>query len=182
MARPQKKQSGPRKPADRSAPQAAPAKENKPPLTGLETEIMQVVWRLGTVSAAEVREALSPDRPLARTTILTVLENLRKKKAVRVVPTVGREKKFRAAVAKEAIAGQLLGSLRGRFFNGSAASLVAHLIKNGDVDKRELEEIREVIERSKGSIAIGMKDNEDKRELEEIREVIENSKRGGREQ
>ena len=149
MASPQKKQPGPRKSPDRSAPQAAPAKENKPPLTGLETEIMQVVWRLGTVSAAEVREALSPDRPLARTTILTVLENLRKKKAVRVVPTVGREKKFRAGVAKETIAGQLLGSLRGRFFNGSAASLVAHLIKNGDVDQQELEEIREVIERSK---------------------------------
>jgi predicted transcriptional regulator len=159
MATPQKKQPGPRKSADRNAPQAAPPKKNKTPLTGLETEIMQVVWRLGTGSAAEVREALSPDRTLARTTILTVLENLRKKKAVRVVPTVGREKKFRAAVAKETVAGQLLGSLRGRFFNGSAATLVAHLSRNGDVDKQELEEIREVIENSKSSVATGVKEN-----------------------
>jgi len=149
MTNPKKKQPGPGKSPNRNASQAVPAKGTEPTLTGLETEIMQVVWRLGTVSAAEIREALSPERPLARTTILTVLENLRKKKAVRVVPTVGREKRFRAGVAKEAVAGRLLGNLRGRFFNGSAASLVAHLIQSGDVDKRELEEIREVIENSK---------------------------------
>jgi predicted transcriptional regulator len=121
------------------------AKRGERALSGLETEVMQVVWKRGTVSAGEVREALLPARPLAHTTILTVLENLRKKKAVRVVPSVGREKKFRAAVAKETVAGQLLGSLRRRFFNGSAASLVAHLIESGNVDDAELQEIRDLI-------------------------------------
>ena len=44
---------------------------------------------------------------------------------------------------------QVLRTLRGRFFEGSAASLVAHLIRSSEVDKRELDEIERVIEQSK---------------------------------
>jgi predicted transcriptional regulator len=130
-------------------PTEPPAAKAAASLSGLETEVMQVVWKLGTVSGADVRKALEPGRPLARTTVLTVLENLRKKKAVRVVPSVGREKKFRAAVARETVVSQVLRTLRGRFFDGSAASLVAHLIRSGEVDKQELDEIEKVIEQSK---------------------------------
>lgn len=118
-------------------------------LTGLETEIMQVLWEDGTVTAAEVREAMLPERPLARTTILTVLEKLRLKKAVRVMPSIGREKKFRARIKKETVAGELLRNLRGLYFDDSAASLVAHLIREGDVGKGELEAIRKIIDESK---------------------------------
>lgn len=135
--------------AARPAPAQPLAAKPAASLTGLETEVMQVIWKLGTVSGADVRKALLPGRPLARTTVLTVLENLRKKKAVRVVPSVGREKKFRAAIARETVVSQVLRTLRGRFFEGSAASLVAHLIRSGEVDKQELDEIEKVIEQSK---------------------------------
>ena len=146
-----RKQPDPKREAKQAPAEPAAAKAAKAAasLSGLETEVMQVVWRLGTVTGADVREALLPGRPLARTTVLTVLENLRKKKAVRVVPSVGREKKFRAAVARETVVSQVLRTLRGRFFEGSAASLVAHLIRSGEVDKRELDEIEKVIEQSK---------------------------------
>ena len=115
-------------------------------LTDLETEIMQVVWSKGNVSASEVREALMPHRPLAHTTILTVLEKLRRKRAVRVVPSLSRAKRFRACVEKDEVACRLIDKLCSRFFNGSTASLVAHLVKEQEIDQKELEEIRKLLD------------------------------------
>jgi predicted transcriptional regulator len=114
-------------------------------LTELETEVMQVVWEQGVVTAADVRTALGPERPLAHTTVITVLENLRKKKVVRAVPSIGRARKFRASVEKGAVADRLVSGLLGRFFDGSPASLVAHLVKERDLDDKELEEIRSLL-------------------------------------
>ena len=148
------KKPGGKKPARERSPKrkrtrSAESKKGGTSLTGLETEIMQVLWRQGTVTAAEVRQALMPGRPLAHTTILTVLDKLRVKKAVRLMPAVGREKKFRARVEKETVAGELLRNLRGLYFNGSSTSMVARLIRDDDVDGKELEEIRGLIEESK---------------------------------
>jgi predicted transcriptional regulator len=117
-------------------------------LTALETEIMQVVWEKGNVSAGEVREALLERRPLAHTTILTVLEKLRRKKAVRVVPSTSRSKRFRAVVDKDTIACSLLDKLRNRFFGGSTVSLVAHLVNEQEIEESELDELRRLFEQN----------------------------------
>lgn len=117
-------------------------------LTALETEIMQVVWEKGNVSAGEVREALLERRPLAHTTILTVLEKLRRKKAVRVVPSTSRSKRFRAVVDKDTIACSLLDKLRSRFFGGSTVSLVAHLVNEQEIEDGELDELRRLFEQN----------------------------------
>lgn len=111
-------------------------------LTELETEIMQVVWSRRTATAAEIREALKPTRPLALTTIITVLDRLNKKGVIHAVPTVERARRWSASVPKEAVANNLLSSLVKRFFNDSPASLVAHLMRHESVDEDELETIR----------------------------------------
>ena len=48
---------------------------------------------------------------MALTTVITVLENLRKKKAVRAVPATERARKYRANVAKHAAAAGRLKEL-----------------------------------------------------------------------
>jgi predicted transcriptional regulator len=130
----------------------SPSEQTGAKLTGLEMEIMQVLWELGTATAGEIREALLPERPLAQTTILTVLEKLRKKKALRLVPTIGRARKFRPVIPKESVAEGLLKNLMGRFFDGSPASLVAHMVKDKGLDKKELEEIRRLLEQSQKEV------------------------------
>jgi len=117
-------------------------------LTDLETEVMQVLWKLGTATAGEMRETLAATRPLALTTVLTVLGKLREKKVVRLVPTIGRAMKFRAVVPRAAVAGRSLRGLLERFFNGSPASLMAHLVKEGDLDDAEMKEIRRLLSNS----------------------------------
>lgn len=118
-------------------------------LTDLETEIMQIVWRGEPVTAAEVREALRESRPLALTTVITVMERLRKKGAIHAVPTIERSRRYSASVAKEAVADNLLANLMCRFFDDSPASLVAHIMGREPIDEAELKAIRKQFRNSK---------------------------------
>ena len=116
-------------------------------LTPLELELMKVVWERGTATGAEVGAALADSRPLADTTIHTVLANLRKKGYLELVPTVERSLRFAPAVAREAVAAKSVWKVLGDFFAGSPQRLMAHLIGEGRVDEAELEEIRRMLGR-----------------------------------
>jgi BlaI family transcriptional regulator, penicillinase repressor len=111
-----------------------------------EAEVMQVLWDIGSGTVAEVRERL--DVPLAYTTVLTVLRNLAEKglaaavvegRAHRYVPLV-RENEIRSSAVK-----RLVRSL----FGGSRDALLAHLIGEEQLSARQLERVRELIEKRK---------------------------------
>lgn len=120
-------------------------KTNSHDLTGLELEIMQVVWARGNATAAEVGEALGRKRPLAGTTIHTVLANLRGKGFIKPIPTIERVLRFAPVVAREKIASRSLRQLMGDFFGGSPQRLLAHLIKEEKVGEAELAELRSLL-------------------------------------
>ena len=96
-----------------------------------------------------MREALLPGRPLALTTVLTVLGNLREKRAIRQVPSVGRAMKFRAVVPRERVAARSIKDIVSRYFQNSTASLMAHLVREGDLDESEMKEIRRMLDKAK---------------------------------
>jgi predicted transcriptional regulator len=118
----------------------------RPELTPLETDLMQILWERGDANAAEVGEALKGKRPLAPTTVHTVLSNLKKKGYLRLVPTVERSLRYAPAVPREQVGARRLKDLLGEFFGGSPQRLMAHLIKEGNVDEVELAEIRAMLE------------------------------------
>jgi predicted transcriptional regulator len=45
-------------------------------LTPLELDIMKAVWRRPPITVREVQEAIRPGRPLAYTTVMTILDRL----------------------------------------------------------------------------------------------------------
>ena len=51
-------------------------------LPELELEVMKVLWRRDTATVADVQEELKPARPLAYTTVMTVLDRLARKGVV----------------------------------------------------------------------------------------------------
>jgi BlaI family penicillinase repressor len=114
-------------------------------LTELETDIMQVLWEQREATAADVRKLLQPIRPLAPTTVITLLDRLSEKGVVAPVKGASRPKRYRAVLEPTTVANRLLSVLQRRFFGGSSASLFAHLLASGDVDERELEEIRKLL-------------------------------------
>lgn len=61
-----------------------PSVEESKPLTPVELELMQLVWKLGEVSVADVLAALPPERKLAYTSVSTVLRILEQKGVVQI--------------------------------------------------------------------------------------------------
>jgi BlaI family penicillinase repressor len=124
--------------------------EERKDLTPLELEIMAVVWQRGDATAAEVCQALEEYRPLADTTVHTVLANLRKKGIIKPIPTVERALRFAPLVSREQVAGRTLRQLIGKFFDGSPQRLMAHLVRECEVGEEEWRDIRDMIRQSEG--------------------------------
>ena len=115
-------------------------------LSGLEQEIMSVVWDLGECTSAEVIDAYNRKRWLAKTTIRTVLANLRKKGYLRPVPSVERGFRLRPAVTREAVARRSLSDLVSGLFAGSPRQAISHLLKDEAIAESDLAEIRKMLD------------------------------------
>ena len=123
-------------------------KTKRPELTGLEGAVMSVVWDLGECGSREVIGAFRARtrRPLADTTIRTVLANLRKKGYVVPVPTIERGMRLRPAVERSGVARRSLRQLIARFFGGSPSQAMAYLIQNETIPDEEIENLRRMIQ------------------------------------
>jgi predicted transcriptional regulator len=114
-------------------------------LTDAELRLMEVLWRIGPATVADVAEALPKDVELAYSTVLTtlrILENkgyLRHSKDARAFiyePIVGRDEARENAVAL----------LVRRFFGNSHEQLVLNLINGQKIGAKELKRLRKRIE------------------------------------
>ena len=113
-------------------------------LTPLELEIMNVLWDGGAGTVQEVQQRLA--RPLAYTTVQTMLNILvRKKRARRTL--VERSYRYRAAVSREKTAGRALRDLVERMFGGSAEALVMSLVESSQLTPETLGRLKEMIEK-----------------------------------
>ena len=123
----------------------------RPELSRLETEIMDVVWRLGECSSAEVianysKASDSTGRRLAPTTIRTVLANLRKKGYLEPVPTIALGFRLRATVKRESVVRRTLKSLVAGLLGGSPRQAIAYLLKDENLNDADLDEIRRLVD------------------------------------
>lgn len=110
-----------------------------------ELEILNVLWDLGPVGLGKVHEAVNEKRPVAMTTVATMLKTMLAKGLVRRDDGV-RGYAWSAEVSREAAATGLVGKLLGHVFDGSARRLVAHLIQDGRLDDRERKEILDLLQ------------------------------------
>lgn len=129
------------------------AKKKKPEdlkeLSDLELAVMDVVWELGESSSAEIVERFQARRPLAPTTIRTVLASIEKKGYLERVPTVERGLHYRPRVGREAVAGRSLRKLVSSLFGGSPRHAVAYLLQESDMNDKDFEEIGRMIDEHK---------------------------------
>jgi predicted transcriptional regulator len=131
----------------------APSRRGRGPkadLSRLETEVMDVVWELGECSTTDVVARFRKRRRLAPTTLRTVLTKLREKGYVEPVATVEPGLRLRPAVERETVVGRTLDRLLATLFGGSPRHAIAHLLKAHEIDERELDEIRALIDARRG--------------------------------
>ncbi len=121
-----------------------PRPKTETPTPG-ELEVLKVLWDQGPCTVREVMEVLNRRRRRAYTSVMSLL-NVMTDKGLLVRQAVGRAFLYEACVPREQTLGQLLDDLLGRAFEGSAASLVAHLLDQSDPSEAELREIRKTID------------------------------------
>ncbi|MGA7805319.1 BlaI/MecI/CopY family transcriptional regulator [Bradyrhizobium sp.] len=119
------------------------AKTEKPTLTKLELQIMQVIWRRGASTVTVVQEALPQD--LAYTTVQTMLNILhRKGKLKRELH--GRAFAYIATVTEAKASTHAVRDLVDRMFGGSSEELVMSLIKSRQIDPKKIAELSRRLE------------------------------------
>jgi predicted transcriptional regulator len=120
------------------------------PLTPLELDIMKVLWETGPAPVQTVQERLAAaDRPLAYNTVQTMLNVLHRKGKVRR-ELQGRAFVYEPAVTRFQAAGQAVGDLVQRMFDGSAESLVLSLVETRQLTPEKLAALTAMVEEGDG--------------------------------
>ena len=121
-------------------------KENEN-LTGLELQIMQVIWRQGSSGVSAVREGM--EQELAYTTVQTMLNILTRKGKLRR-KLRGQAYEYSAIVTEAKASSHALSDLVQRMFRGSSEALVMSLIKNRQIDAKKIAELTKRLEEEGG--------------------------------
>jgi len=113
--------------------------------TNAELDILLVLWQHGPCTVREVHEKLTQSEKIGYTTVLKTLQIMTKKKLVR------RDESRRAHVyaarrSEEQTQKGLLGDLLRRAYRGSAGKMVMQALSAGAASKRELEDIRALLD------------------------------------
>ncbi len=95
-------------------------------LPALELECMTALWALNQATVEEIRARLLPERPLAYTTVMTVMDRLARKGAAERRKR-GRAHVYSATVTYESVRERAIERLVDDFFSGSREQLRAHL-------------------------------------------------------
>ena len=113
-------------------------------LSGRQLAIMRVLWNCGEATVADVQKALDLERPLAYSTVATVMSRM-EEKGLLTHWAQGRVFHYRPAVSERGIGTSMVGELVECIFGGSPADLVSHLLKSDQVDSAELDRIKQLV-------------------------------------
>jgi len=92
----------------------------------LELECLRALWELGEANVHAVRDVLCEKKPLAYTTIMTMLDRLTRKQLV-ARRKVGRSFLYSPLVTREAVRQKAVAELVQALFDGSPAHLLSWL-------------------------------------------------------
>src|SRR5438132_9990886 len=106
---------------------AGPPRDVPPPL---EMLCLKALWSLGEGNVSDVRGLVAASKPLAYTTVMTVLERLARKNVVSR-RKVGRAFVYSPSISKDAIRGLALKEFVDCFFEGSREKLAEFLRRPG---------------------------------------------------
>jgi len=111
----------------------------------MQHRIMQILWERGQANAREITDALNKEEPVAHSTVQTLLRQLEKKGAI-AHDLAERTFVFRPLVEEDKARKSATEEFIDRVFGGSFAGLVAHLLEHEKIPRKELQQIRKLID------------------------------------
>jgi predicted transcriptional regulator len=113
--------------------------------TELELQILNILWNAGPLSVRQVQEQLAPDRKLAHTSVITMLNIMTDKGYLsRKRGEVGGFV-YQPRVSRRVTSRGMLKDLVDRVFGGSAVDVVMQLLDDRNLDADELKELRKLV-------------------------------------
>ncbi len=117
-------------------------------LPDAELEVMQALWELeAPVPRAAVEAAMAERKPMAQTTLLTLLSRLAEKGFVKVEKQ-GRSSVYTPLVAREDYQAKQSRRFLDRLFGGSIPAFASALTASG-LSREDLAELRKLLEEDK---------------------------------
>jgi BlaI family transcriptional regulator, penicillinase repressor len=112
-----------------------------PRLAAGEIELLQVLWRTGGATIAEVQSLLG--RELGYTTVQTRLNRMAAKGVVR--RSDDRPARYMPGVSREEVSADDVWFIVDRVTDGQVAPLVAHLVQDRHLPQSEIDELKRLI-------------------------------------
>lgn len=120
-------------------------------LTDAEHRIMEVIWRRGSASVADVADDLAGKDGAAYNTILTMMRILKDKGYLRARKD-GRAHIYTPVVDRDDAARSAVRQLLGKFFAGDPGELVLSFLRDEDLSAKELDQLKKkILESDKGN-------------------------------
>jgi len=128
---------------------AARSARDSKPLTAVELEMMNVIWRIGPCSVSQVLEQLSAKRELAYTSVSTIVRILEQKGYV-TSEKAGRGHLYSAVIGKDEYQAASLKHLVNNVFEGTPSLLVRRLLDSDALSAEELAQIKALLRKKGG--------------------------------
>ena len=116
-----------------------------PTLTPQELAIMKVVWRKDETTVRDVCDALNLERPVAYTTVMTMMRILEGKgyltKAVHEKAHL-----YRPAKPRQQVIGGMVRDFLDRVFDGASDALLVHLARDNKLTAKQRKIVRQLLD------------------------------------
>jgi predicted transcriptional regulator len=120
-------------------------KTARPSLTARELAIMNVIWRRNGATVRDVHTALAAERPVAYTTVMTLMRILESKGYLTKQPQE-RAYFYLPARKKHQVVRAMVRDFVDRTFEGATQSLRLHLVRHETLTDEERAELKRVID------------------------------------
>jgi len=110
-----------------------------------ELKVMEVLWKDGDLTAAQIVKAMKEQVGWSRTTTYTVIGKLIEKKAIE---RYGSDFSCRAILTREQVRQHEATELVDKLFDGSAELLMSALISGKKLSSEEAERIKKLVDKS----------------------------------
>jgi len=122
------------------------AKKQLPKPTEAELEILQIIWGLGPSTVKSVNQIICKTKEVGYTTTLKLMQIMFDKGLVNRIRD-GKTHIYESAISQEKTQRQLLDKFLEAAYQGSAMNLVMQLLGNRKSSKKELDQIREYLDK-----------------------------------
>ncbi len=118
-------------------------------LTEVELQILRILWEKGSSTARQIHNHLAEDRNTNYSTTVKMLSVMLRKTLVKRDETV-HPQMYRPAATRQRTQQRMLKDLIHKVYNGSAGSLVLQALSSQRASKKELAEIRQLLNELEG--------------------------------